>query len=370
MERDSPGSAGPSGGVLTPAALEYIARRFGSLPDEILFEEFEGIYFHFAESRLGFGAGFSSGKARRVEMPGIKELLIRNSAARLTVPAMLVSFSEEAGSISAAVRTAGGEESFRARALVGADGADSTVREILYPGVSVGPSFRALRTRHRIIDNPLQPGWVHLWPSPRFGLFAWAHSWGESLLLGICREEGADVAELHDSLIGHLDEAHGVRLSPPDESADSRVNIGPALTGRYALGRGRAVLAGEAAGFLNPPIEGVSIALESGAAAGDAVARALGSEALPSACLRERITPLVTMCTDRWNPTRLLFGSPHDADIRAAFGSLEEDAQHAVGNELLRYIRPLRRYGWGWRLVLQGLFRVFLGRYPSGGWLQ
>ena len=84
---------------------------------------------------------------------------------------------------------------------------------------------------------------------------------------------------------------------------------------------------------------------------------------------RELIKDEARACSDMWNATRLLFGSPHEADIRAGFNSMSQDAQHAVGRQLMQHMKHLKRYGWTRRTLWLGLLRMFMGRYPSGSWL-
>ncbi|KKL62264.1 hypothetical protein LCGC14_2186920 [marine sediment metagenome] len=276
---------------------------------------------------------------------------------------------EDAGErVQVRARGPDGEIAYQCRWLVGADGAGSSVRSIIYPGLEPTPVFRALRTVHRVIDNSLDPAHVHFWPDP-IGLLAWAHAWDDRLALGILRQEGEGISELHDRFIDSLEREHGVRLAPPDESADGRVLIGPAITNRYMPGCGRVLLTGEAAGFINPPLEGISTAISTGAKAGEAVARAHNVGVEPLKLYRELLAKEARACTDKWNPTRLLFGSPHEADLRAGFKALSQDAQHAVGGDLMRHMKTLKPYGWTRRSLWLGLIRFLTGRYPSGSWL-
>ncbi|MCK4910994.1 MAG: FAD-dependent monooxygenase [Thermodesulfovibrionales bacterium] len=367
LERSSPEGRSPCGGVLSPLAQARVASILGKAAHDMdmYSDAFTGLNFHFPSSGNAFTASFKQGPARRVTRPRLDNLLMEASGAEVFSPMEVVSINNATEHLEVHARGPEGQSVYHCRALIGADGAGSTVRGLVYTGLDTGPVFRALRTLHRVIDNPLDPSYVHVWPDTRFGLLAWAHAWGERMVVGLLRQEGQDVSELHDELMERLEEDHGVRLAPPDESADGRVFIGPAITNHYILGKGRIVLTGEAAGFINPPLEGLSTALSTGAIAGDSVAKALKEGSEPSLVYRDFVAEEARNCTDMWNATRLLFGSPHEADIRAGFNSMSQDAQHAVGNDLMRYMKMFKKYGWGWRMIWQGLVRLVLGRYPG-----
>ncbi len=377
LERLGPEGRRPCGGVLSPLAQARISSILGKAAEDLFSDTYTGLNFHFPSSGNSFSASFKQGPARRVDRPALEHLLMEASGAERHAPVEVVSIIESGEGIEVHAKGPEGQSAYKCRALIGADGAGSTLRSLVYSEgpsldtMDTGPVFRALRTLHRVIDNPLDPSYVHDWPDTRFGLLAWAHAWGDRLVLGLLRQEGQGVSELHDVLVERLEEDHGVRLAPPDESADGRVLIGPAITNRYILGKGRVVLAGEAAGFINPPLEGISTALSTGTIAGEAVAKALkeGHEpALIEKIYRELIRDEARACTDMWNATRLLFGSPHEADIRAGFNSMSQDAQHAVGGQLMKYMKRLKKYGWTRRTLWLGLLRVFTGRYPKGSW--
>ena len=374
LDNALPGARRPCSGIVSPQAQTRIAGALGDKAEEIYLESYSALTFHFPASGHSFSAGFESGPARRADRALLTGRLLEarlheSSGAEVHAPMEVLSIAEDGERVQVLARGPDGDVAYQCRWLVGADGADSSVRSLIYPGLEQFPVFRALRTVHRVIDNSLDPAHVHFWPDPSHGLLAWAHAWDDRLALGILRAEGEGISELHDRFIDLLEQDHGVRLAPPDESADGRVFLGPAITNRYMPGKGKVLLTGEAAGFINPSIEGISIALSTGAIAGEAVARAHNVGVEPLKLYRELLAKEARACTDKWNPTRLLFSSPHEADLRAGFKTLSQDEQHAVGGDLMRHMKTLKPYGWTLRVLWLGLIRFLTGRYPSGGWL-
>jgi flavin-dependent dehydrogenase len=356
--------------VLSPLAQEHLLKLYGDDVIKLYTESYDSLNFHFIKSGQSFKAPFKMGQARRVNRVELNEFMLASAGANVISPARFLSFADKGDHVEVTVGTKAGQKNFITRVLIGADGADSIVRRALYPHL-IPPAFSALRTVHRIIDFPLAPAQIHLWPEPSLGLMAWAHVIEkERLVLGVLRQEGDSVSDLHDTFVQKLELNHGVRLAPPEETSDGRVNIGPAIMNRYTPGKGRVILTGEAAGLLNPPLEGISVALTSASTAAKAVAKALNNNTQPALAYRAMLGSVARHCTDMWNPTRLLFSSPHEADIRAGFNALSQDAQHASGNDLMAYMRQkLKPLGWFSRSLWLGLIRFLTGRYPSRHWL-
>ena len=70
--------------------------------------------------------------------------------------------------------------------------------------------------------------------------------------------------------------------------------------------------------------EGMSCALHSGAIAGEAIIEAHRYNMSLQGVYRSMIASEVKRCTDQWNPLRIIFNRPHEADFREVFKGLKE----------------------------------------------
>lgn len=174
----------------------------------------------------------------------------------------------------------------RARALIGADGSASTVAR------TVGARYRQVDLGLEVeLDVPpaVQQEWAErvLIDFGRVrGGYGWIFPKGDRLTVGAIAAKGlvtqqraylADLIDRHQ--LTHLPVAHEGGHLTRCRAADS------------PLGAGRILLAGDAAGLLEPwTREGISFALRSGQLAGAAAARMALSHAAPEAALRDYAT--------------------------------------------------------------------------------
>ena len=165
------------------------------------------------------------------------------------------------------VTTADGE--IRARAVVGADG--SAGRSSGHVGARFEQVDLGLEIEFEL-SEALQREWqgrVHLDWGPYPGAYGWAFPKGDQLTVGVIldRERGADGKRYLADLVTAL----GLDGVPQRSSGGHLTHC---RTDDSPLARGRVLLAGDAAGLLEPwTREGISFALRSGRLAGEAAAR-------------------------------------------------------------------------------------------------
>jgi hypothetical protein len=114
--------------------------------------------------------------------------------------------------------------------------------------------------------------------------------------------------------------------------------------------------------------EGMSCTLHSGAIAGEAVVESLRSRQPVQKIYRQLIASEVRRCSDQWNPLKIAFGRPHEADLRAALRQLPLRARARMLGEVARFLRIYGRFRWGRQILGQAISRALRGGYSSHRW--
>ncbi len=187
----------------------------------------------------------------------------------------------------------------RARVVIGADGALSAVRRAAVP-TRIGPE--AMLAIQDTIDGSMESA-AHevLFSSRLTSYYGWAIPKGDSVLVGCAfgRHEGA--RDRFDEVVAEMRSLLG--LTGPVTDRSSRLLSRPRKKDEIHPGRGRVLLAGEAAGLVSPSSgEGLSFAFESGYAAGRAV-----GHADPAASYRGAFGPLRRKVARKLVKARVIF---------------------------------------------------------------
>lgn len=281
----------PCGGFISPQAAQLIEEAFGTLPPGVmdvppavrgarLLCEGGGDY------ELPFPSpGISVARSR------LDAFLASQSGAQVMDGCELADFDLEHFHVMARVIAGEREEVVEATYLVAADGADSLVLRQLRP------EFHRLYAAPRLERTMLvtgegcmdwDPEWIGL-ALMRNGIGI-ARFFAQGGLVGMAVNLGAESGwhgEL-DALSAMLRQRVGLQLQGEPMrriSASNRM----AASGHYNLGAGCALLAGEAAGLLDPWGFGIGLALESGRVAAESIVESAGERITPHIRYRYRM---------------------------------------------------------------------------------
>jgi flavin-dependent dehydrogenase len=160
-------------------------------------------------------------------------------------------------------RTAeGGRASVRAKLVVGADGANSTVRRLAYPDESAPKRYSAVQATFDM--GAADPFYGAIFDETLTDFYGWTIPKGGTVAVGAAFPVGPGVPQRFDEFVGKLRES-GFRFGRELGRGAAAISR-PTRPGHLFAGRGRLLLTGEAAGFISPSsAEGISYALRSGA---------------------------------------------------------------------------------------------------------
>ena len=358
-------------GILSPRGHRFLLENFGPLPEETLHEpsSCRGVTFHFP-SMISLPMDFNGGPTPHLNRKYSDYWAIKKSGVIVHDSTTFLDLEDsEKGVIVRASRDSR-ELRYRARFVIGADGPKSAVTRALYPDYQKSiPWFMVGQKFQKIIECPLDREYFHFWFHPGLGHYTWSHERNEQQIVGVGFPAGGNLHKAHENVEKYLEIKHGVKLEPAERLEGCAQNFGPSLINRYVFGRGNVLITGQAAGFFNMLAEGMSCALHSGAIAGESIAEAMQRNRPVQQVYRELISSEVRRCTDQWNPLQIIFGNPHEADFKSAFGKLSRREKITVMRDLMRFLKIYAPFKWGRQILHQTALRAIQGNYPSGRWL-
>ena len=161
-----------------------------------------------------------------------------------------------------------------------------------------------------------------------------------------------------------------MQLKPADDDHEGCAeNFGPSLINRYVFGKGNVLVTGQAGGFLNMIGEGMSCALHSGAISGEAIVEASRRDRPVQEIYRKMIASEVRRCTDQWNPLKIAFDRPHEADFPEALMKLSWRERKLVLRDMWNFVVLFKEFKWGRQIAAAALQRPLFGGYPIQRWL-
>jgi len=358
-------------GILSPRGHRFLIENFGPLPREILHEptSCRGVMFHFP-SMQSMALNFDGGPTPHLYRKHSDYWAIKRSNVEVHDKTRFVSLKDRGRYVDVQARRGNELVSYRASVVIGADGPNSHVLQSVYPEYQKQiPWFVVGQRFHRIIDCPLDTDYFHFWFHPDLGYYTWSHARDGLQIVGNAFIKGDNFNKRHQNVVDYLQKKHGVKLEPYEGGEACLENFGVSLINRYVFGKSNVIITGQAAGFLNMMAEGMSCALHSGAIAGESIIEAHRYNMPLQKVYRSMIASEVKRCTDQWNPMKIIFGRPHEADFRGVFKGLKAKDQIKIIVEFIQFIRIFRGFGWGWKILQQTLYRLFYDKYQAGRWL-
>lgn len=360
-------------GILSPRGYRFLIENFGPLPREALHDPTwcRGVTFHFP-SMVSMSMDFFGGTTPHLHRKYSDYWAIQRSGAEVLDRTSFIGMEHQGEKLIARVRPKGGEEMIiEASYVIGADGPSSPVLRSVYPNYPKQiPWFFVGQKFHDIIECPLDEEYFHFWFHPQLGHYTWSHARDGKQIVGVGFKKGDSFHKRHEFVAKYFQDKHGVILKPADPDHEGCAeNFGPSLINRYVFGRGRVLITGQATGFLNMIGEGMSCALHSGAISGESIIESRRLNLPVQEVYRKMIASEVRRTTDQWNPLKIAFAKPHEADFPAALMALPLKDRVKVLRDIWRFVVLYKEFKWGRQIAARSVERLLYGKYPDQLWL-
>jgi flavin-dependent dehydrogenase len=358
-------------GILSPRGHRFLVENFGPLPPEALHQPTtcRGVTFHFP-SMVSMNLDFLEGDTPHLHRKYSDHWAIKRSGAEVHDQTSFAGLEDHGDHVVVRARHQGADVSYRARHVIGADGPSSLVIRSIYPQYPKQiPWFFVGQKFHDIVECPLDMQYFHFWFHPELGHYTWSHARDGQQIVGVGFKRGDNFDERHRNVVRYLEEKHGVKLSEHTSHEGCAENFGPSLINRYVFGKGNVLITGQASGFLNMIGEGMSCTLHSGALAGEAIVEARLRGKPVQEVYRRMVASEVHRTTDQWNPLKIAFGRPHEADFPAALMRLSWRERRLVLRDLWRFVLLYKEFNWGRHIALAAVQRLLGPGYPMQRWL-
>jgi len=354
-------------GILSPRGYSFLRQNFGEPPDDAFHAPkwITGVNFLFRNG-LQLPMPFIPGPTPHIYRKHADHHVVRESRAELHERTEFRDIETRPNDVLVKARRAGadGDEIvYRAKYVIAADGPRSEVVAKLYPAFRESIPWFVVGQKYYEADLNLDPQWFHFTINSQLGYYTWTHAENGSHIVGYTGRHGDPWPKGHATAVEYLQKRHGLSVREELSKEGCLENFGMSLTNHFVFGERRVLVAGQAAGFLNMMAEGMSCAMHSGAIAGESIVESFTRNRDANAVYDHLVQSERTRTVDQWNPLKIVFDMPHEADLKAAIVKFPLADRAYMVKEMLGYIGQFRGYRWVAPILSAAARRLFLGRY-------
>ena len=353
-------------GILSPRGYAFLRENFGEPPDNAFHTPkwMTGVNFLFA-SGLQLPMPFIPGPTPHIYRKFADYHVVKESRTEIHERTEFRDIETGAKDVLVKARRVGSGEAivYRAKYVIAADGPRSEAVARLYPAFRDSISWFVVGQKYYRADLDLDPQWFHFTINSQLGYYTWTHAENGCHIIGYTDEHGEHWPKGHARVMEYFEKHHGLRVREEVSKEGCLENFGMSLTNHFVFGERRVLVTGQAAGFLNMMAEGMSCAMHSGAIAGESIVESFTRNLDANAVYDELIQSERKRTVDQWNPLKILFDNPHEADLKAAIMKFPLADRAYMVKEMLAYLGQFRGYHWVAPILSAAAKRLFLGRY-------
>ncbi|MFC1824418.1 NAD(P)/FAD-dependent oxidoreductase [Thermodesulfobacteriota bacterium] len=289
------------GGLLFASAVKILRQNFGEIPDRaygdpryvkgtLTYPSGNGL-----PQELRFRKQDYEGAGNFVHRGKFDEWLCSCSDAELIDQCRLAGFSQKNHKILLRLKKDKGSSLVAVRYLVGADGAVSRVRKILFPDMNKTITYIPQVEEWYRGEIDLDPEWFHAFYDRSLTGFMASVVLKNNIIIPTSGGLGPySPKEFYRNFISYLNEKHNLRIKERIGGYGCVVHDMPA-SGNFQMGKDNVLLVGEAGGF-NRCAEGITSALLTGKAAGESILKSMDTGDGPLGFYEELAEPEIAMC--------------------------------------------------------------------------
>ncbi len=297
-------------GLIIGRAQDFLREHFGTPPESVFSRPrlLKGVRLCLSEDAL-IDVPMDTEKTFNVWRSEFDYWLVQQSGAEVLDEHKLVGFEQTEELVRATVV---GKDKKRvqieASYLIGADGANSFVRRTLEPEAVRQLNWGIPQQLYCIGTVNLEPEYFYGFVDPSFSdFYAWLNFKDEFLVYGVATARGGHIEPYLKNFTAYLEKYFQLKIEKVVRTTGC-MHPDMGMKGNFLLGRGRALLVGDAAGFTNAFGEGISSALPTGHLAGEAIHEAHTSNEIAIASYRSLVEPEQKLTVASWEMARAVSG--------------------------------------------------------------